>query len=80
MRALLLAATAALIATTASAETRTTYQPAVTSRSHSGYSETQIDANRLRVSFRGNSGASRESVETNLLYRAAELTLQRGYD
>src|SRR5262249_49317328 len=47
---------------------------------HTGYSETVIDANRLRVSFRGDTGASRESVETSLLYRGAELTLARGYD
>ena len=47
---------------------------------HTGYSETQIDNNRLRVSFRGKTGATRESVETNLLFRAAELTLQGGYD
>ena len=80
MRTLLFAAAAALIATSASAETRTTYQPITQSWSHSGYSETQIDTNRLRVTFRGNTGASRESVESNLLYRAAELTLQRGFD
>lgn len=80
MRTLLLATALVLCATSASAETRTTYQPISQSFSHSGYAETQIDTNRLRVSFRGKTGASRESVETNLLYRAAELTLQRGYD
>lgn len=80
MRTILLAAAAALFATSASAETNTTYQPVSSSWRHSGYSETTVDYNRMRVSFRGNSGASRESVETNLLYRAAELTLQRGFD
>lgn len=80
MRTLLLAALLAAVATTASAETTTPYQPISQSWSHSGYAETQVDYNRLRVSFRGKSGASRESVETNLLYRAAELTLQRGFD
>ncbi len=83
MRTLLLAATAAaafLIATPARADTVTPYQPAAQSSRHVGYSETQIDANRLRVSFTGVSGASRESVETSLLYRAADLTLERGFD
>jgi hypothetical protein len=74
------AATVLLTASPAHADTMTTYQPAAQSSRHTGYSETVIDTNRLRVAFRGNSGASRESVETNLLYRASELTLSRGYD
>jgi hypothetical protein len=70
--ALLFAAGAAalLAATPAHAEPVTAYQPAAQSWRHSGYSETVIEANRLRVSFRGDSGASRQSV----------LTLSRGYD
>jgi hypothetical protein len=83
MRTLLLAvATAAafVIATPARADTVTPYQSASQSSHHIGYSETQIDANRLRVTFTGASGSSRESVEASLLYRAAELTLQRGFD
>ena len=32
------------------------------------------------VSFSGNSYTSRDTVEKYLLYRAAELTVQRGYD
>lgn len=55
------------------------YQPA-TSRLDSGYSERQIEMNRFQVSFRGDSRAERDEVETLLLRRAADLTLQRGYD
>lgn len=45
-----------------------------------GFSEQSIESNRYRVTFRGNSQTSRETVENYLLYRAAELTLQKGYD
>lgn len=62
--------------------TATPYQPATAGRSASsgGYSDTQIESNRFRVSFKGNSLTARETVERYLLYRAAELTLQNGYD
>ncbi len=59
--------------------TITPYQPAEAGRTH-GYSDFQIDKNHFKVSFSGNSITSREQVEVNLLYRAAEITLQRGYD
>jgi len=45
-----------------------------------GYSEQQIEQDRYRVTFRGNLSTPRESVENYLLYRAAELTVQQGYD
>lgn len=45
-----------------------------------GYRELQVEPGRWRVAFAGNSLTSRETVETYLLYRAAELTLQNGYD
>ncbi len=45
-----------------------------------GYSETRIENNRYRISFKGNSLTGRETVENYMLYRAAELTLQNGYD
>jgi hypothetical protein len=80
MRTLLLAAAFAAAATGARAENATPYQPSAVSRAHQGYSETQIDANRLRVSFSGNADTSRETVETYVLFRAAETTLQRGFD
>lgn len=45
-----------------------------------GFSDQRIEENRYRVTFRGNSSTSREIVENFLLFRAAELTLERGYD
>ncbi len=41
-----------------------------------GFSSVQLEPNRYRVTFYGNTATSRETVETYLLYRAAELTLQ----
>ncbi|MAN66927.1 MAG: hypothetical protein CME91_09805 [Hyphomonadaceae bacterium] len=45
-----------------------------------GYAEQRIETNRYRVAFHGNSSTSRETVEAFLLYRAAELTLENGFD
>jgi hypothetical protein len=45
-----------------------------------GYRDLKIQENRYRVAFKGNSVTSRETVETYLLYRAAELTLAQGMD
>ncbi|MGZ9098320.1 MAG: CC0125/CC1285 family lipoprotein [Brevundimonas sp.] len=45
-----------------------------------GYRELRLEPERWRVVFAGNTLTSRETVETYLLYRAAELTLQNGYD
>lgn len=45
-----------------------------------GYAEQQIEDNRYRVTFTGNSVTAKETVENYLLYRAAELTRARGYD
>lgn len=59
--------------------TATPYQPA-TASSAGGYSDQQIEADRFQVSFRGNSLTARETVERYLLFRAAELTLQKGFD
>ena len=63
----------------AACATETPYQPIV-ERGGYGYSENQIESNRYRVSFRGNSLTERETVENYLLFRAAELTQQRGFD
>lgn len=62
--------------------TSTPYQPlgARGSNASGGYSEQRIEDNRYRVTFTGNSFTSREQVENFLLYRAAELTVQNGYD
>lgn len=45
-----------------------------------GYFEQRLADDRFRVTFRGNEFTSRQRVENYLLYRAAELTLQAGYD
>jgi hypothetical protein len=65
----------------AACETATPYQPQMRGNQVSGgYRDQQIEANRFRVTFNGNSMTSRETVETYLLYRAAELTVQNGFD
>ena len=82
-RRLLLIAAAAVGAMALSAcETATPYQPLGVRGTHAsgGFYETQIETNRFRVGFRGNSLTSRDRVERYLLYRAADLTVQRGYD
>lgn len=61
--------------------TATPYRPATgTGESRTGYSDERIEDNRFRVTFAGNSLTSRETVERYLLYRAAELTVQNGFD
>ncbi|MBR0551702.1 hypothetical protein J7S20_04195 [Sphingomonadaceae bacterium LXI357] len=66
---------------TAGCATPTPYRPATGyGFNQTGYADQQIEANRYQVSFSGNSVTSRETVERYLLYRAAELTLQQGYD
>jgi hypothetical protein len=81
-RWILTAAVVALVgAALAACETATTYQPLQSgSQASGGYSETRIEDNRWRVSFKGNDETPRNVVETDLLYRAAELTLAQGYD
>ncbi|MEM6410755.1 MAG: hypothetical protein AAF683_04415 [Pseudomonadota bacterium] len=58
--------------------TATPYQPQV--NSDGGYIDQQIETNRWAISFSGNSLTERSTVETYLLYRAAELTSQNGFD
>ncbi len=55
--------------------TPTPYGPADDGK---GYSERQTEGDRYRVSFAGNSRTPRETVESYLLYRAAEITLESG--
>lgn len=57
----------------------TPYEPA-SEDSKYGFSEQQIEDNRFRISFKGNALTEREMVENYLLYRAAELTVEKGYD
>lgn len=58
--------------------TATPYQAA--GDSQKGYANQQIETNRWMISFAGNSLTDRQTVETYLLYRAAELTDLEGYD
>ncbi len=67
-----------LAATLAACATSTPYQPA--RDGEGGYSEQRIENNRYRIRFIGNSSTPRETVENYMLYRAAELTLNAGYD
>jgi hypothetical protein len=77
----LLAAAAAASLMLAGCQSATTYHPATGHGFYrEGYSDQRIEANRYMVSFSGNSVTSRDTVERYLLYRAAELTLQNGYD
>lgn len=75
MRMLALAAVAGLLAACATA---TPYQPSESAGY--GFHEQTIENNRVRITFRGNTLTDRETVETYLLYRAAEVTLQNGQD
>ena len=79
-------ATAAIlaVATLSACATATPYQPNIAVQpgrpAPGGFSELRIEPDRYRVSFAGNSLTSRETVESYLLYRAAELTAAQGYD
>jgi hypothetical protein len=80
-----LVAVAAVAATAlglAGCETATPYQPLAAQHGddRGGYSEQQIEANRFRVEFKGNSLTSRQTVDRYLLFRAAQLTVNNGFD
>ena len=75
LRHLLLAASAAMLAACA---TSTPYQPASKPGGFDGFSQTLIENDRARVTFGGNSLTERETVENYLLYRAAEIAVERG--
>jgi hypothetical protein len=78
---LTLAAVAALGAGLAGCETATPYQPLMPgNQSAGGYAEIKVNDDLWRVTFAGNSLTARETVEHYLLYRAAELTVNQGYD
>jgi hypothetical protein len=55
----------------------TPYQPA---DGGFGYTQQQIESNRYRIGFAGNSVTPRDTVQNYLLYRAAEVTLETGHD
>ena len=71
----------ALAAGLAACATPAPYQPNIKGQSTAGgYSEIRLEPNRYRVNFMGNSLTGRETVEGYLLFRAAELTVESGYD
>jgi hypothetical protein len=80
-RTTILAALASSTLLLAGCQTETTFRPATGHGFYSeGYSERQIQPDRFIVSFAGNSVTSRDTVERYLFFRAAQLTLQQGYD
>jgi hypothetical protein len=82
MKRLLTAAAIALAAGLAACATATPYQPATfTARGpQNGFYEQPLEGNRWRVGFAGNTVTGRQQVEDALLLRAAEITLQQGFD
>ena len=74
-------ATVGLALSLSACETATPYQPlSHASKAPGGFTDQKLDADHYRVSFQGNTLTSRATVETYLLYRAAELTVAQGYD
>ncbi|MEM9011167.1 MAG: hypothetical protein AAGE18_08075 [Pseudomonadota bacterium] len=68
----------AVVATTLTACVEPTPYAPVEKRD--GYANKALEENRYRVSFSGNTQTSRDTVETYLLFRAAEVTLATGHD
>jgi hypothetical protein len=76
-----LVAALALAALLTACATATPYQPNVAGqKAPGGFSDRRLESDRYQVNFAGNSMTSRETVERYLLYRAAEVTVQAGYD
>ena len=70
-------AAALVVAISACAPKPTPYQPA--SEGY-GYTQQQIEGNRFRVTFSGNSATPLDTVRNYMLYRAAEATVESGHD
>ncbi len=80
-KAMVCAAAATSLALVGCAHRSTPYQPiSSANRVAGGYSDIRLAEDRYRVTFAGNRLTSREKVETYLLFRAAELTLEKGRD
>jgi len=76
-----LVAAIGLAAALSACETATPYQPLQKgSETSGGFTDQKLDNDRFRVTFAGNDLTPRETVETYLLYRAADLTIAQGYD
>lgn len=76
----LLSITALAASLAACASTQTVYGPAQDGARAVGYDSLRIEDDRWRVSFTGGPDASAATVERLALRRAAELTLEAGYD
>ena len=75
----LLAPLVLVLALTACATAPSAYGPAYGPRS-AGYSEYRIEPGRYRVIYQGGPGAPPQQVADYALLRAADLTLEQGYD
>ena len=65
----------------AACETVTPYQPLQPGTKVSGgYTDQKLDSDHFTVTFKGNTDTPRATVESYLLYRAAEITVAQGYD
>lgn len=81
MKRLVLIAAAAGLTLLSACATPTPYQAAMPGGGYqTGYSDMRIEDDRYRISFSGNDLTSRQTVENYMLYHAAELTLNSGYD
>jgi hypothetical protein len=70
---------AALALTLAGCAAPTPYQPA-DPLGDDGYTVTQVEMNRFRIAFDGNSITPRQAVDIDLLYLASQVTLKNGGD
>lgn len=77
LRHLLVAASALTLVACATA---TPYQPASEPGGFDGFSQQMIENDRARITFGGNSLTKRETVENYLLYRSAEMAVERGFE
>ena len=74
-----LAAAGVVTASLASCATTAPYAPTA-SPNRVGYFEQQIEPERFRVSYHGPSGMGPNETEDLVMLRAADLTLEHGYD
>lgn len=77
LRHLLIAASALTLVACATA---TPYQPASEAGGYDGFSQQMIESDRARITFGGNSLTKRDTVENYLLYRSAEIAVERGFE
>jgi hypothetical protein len=78
-RPLLAVAITALVAGLAGCASPTPYGPRLEGR-ETGYTDRELTPTRYRITFAGNTVTPRETVETYLLLRAAEVTRAAGYE